>query len=151
MSNGVGYTALIVFSFLMLVVTIVKPDILSDHNAFLLGFVNHELLAVLGVILAITLASTAQLHLTFNQIEESYRNKGGLSRSRRRVHSAAYCLISLFLVAVLIVVVKPLLGITDWSQALFNGAALLILIWNILILISITQTTFWIEPHIKED
>lgn len=74
---------------------------------------NHELLAVLGVILAITLASAAQLHLTFNQIEESYQDKGGLSRSRRRVHSAAYWLIGLFLVAVLLVVVKPLLGSAD--------------------------------------
>jgi hypothetical protein len=36
---------------------------LSDDNTFLKNFVNQELLAVLGVIVTITLASAASLHL----------------------------------------------------------------------------------------
>lgn len=151
MSKTVGYCALIAFSLLVLVVSIADPQLLSNHNTFLLNFVNHELLAVLGVILAITLASAAQLHLTFNQIEERHHSRGGLSRTRGRVHNNAYWLIGLFAIAVALVVVKPLLDGPEWAQSLFNGAALLVLLSNILILISITQQTFWIGPHIDDD
>lgn len=150
MNKTIGYCALIAFCVLVLIVSLNAPELLSDKNSFLVNFVNHELLAVLGVILAITLASAAQLHLTFNQIEESYHQKGGLARTRARVHSAAYWLIGSFATAVVLVVVKPLLAGPAWAQSLFNGAALFILLCNILILISITQQTFLIEPRIDD-
>ena len=39
------------------------PWVLSDQNAFLEAFVSHELLSLLAVVVTITLASAANLHL----------------------------------------------------------------------------------------
>lgn len=146
MNRTIAYCTLIVFAVAGVLVAILAPQYLSDNNVFLKGFVNHEFLNILGVILAITLASTANLHLAFNRIEEKYRSPGGLSRSRENLKKATYWLISLFFAAIVLVVVKPLACQTETAQALFNGAALLILIWHVLVLVSLTQLVFRIEP-----
>ena len=108
MTRNIGYCALIVFSGVIIVLSAYAPLVLSDNNAFLKDFVNHEFIAVLGIILAITLASIAQLHLAMNQIEERYQQDGGLRDTRSGVHLAAHVLIVLFFVGVLLVVIKPL-------------------------------------------
>ena len=56
----------------VLICAIYNPSYLSDKNEFMHHFVNHELLALLGIIMTITLASAASLHLEFNKIEERY-------------------------------------------------------------------------------
>lgn len=129
MSKAVGICALICFGAVVIIVAIVQPSVLSDKNEFLKGFVNHEFLNVIGVILAITLASAANLHLEFNKIEERFRKKGGLSGTRAEVRSAARALIYLFAAGVAVVVAKPLLSPTDSAQCLWNGSALFILLW----------------------
>ncbi len=130
----------------MLAGAICKPAMISDDNEFLHHFVNQELLALLGIIMTITLASAANLHLEFNKIEERHQ-KRELTNTRRKVKEAANCLIILFLVSVVVVVVKPLLNGNEHVQALFNGAALLIVLWNVLILVELTQLTFAIQPE----
>ena len=46
-----------------------RPVWLSDSgNDFLKGFVNHELLAVLGFIFAITVAAAGSLHIEFKML-----------------------------------------------------------------------------------
>jgi hypothetical protein len=148
MSKSVAYCTLIVAAALAVVLAAYAPAILSDRNAFLEKFVASDILNVLGVILAITLASAGQVHLAINTIEEKFGHRG-LNKTRNGVHKAAYWLIGLFLIAILIVVVKPLLAKEDWSQSLFNGAALFILLWNVLILLSLTQMIFVMRPEIK--
>lgn len=153
MSRTVGYCALMVTATIVVVLAIGAPTVLGDtNNSFLKGFVNHELLAVLGVILAITLASAGQIHLTLNSIEERLGLPGAtFHRTRAGVRSSAYWLIGLFLMAVLLVVLKPLLARHDWSETLFNGAALVVLLWTALILISLTELIFAIKPPPKGD
>jgi hypothetical protein len=132
-------------------VTLVAPDILSDQNEFLRGLVNHELLALLGVILAITLASGGQIHLSFNQIEEHYKKPGALAAARRGVKTACFWLLGLFLVAIVIVVLKPLVPeATSWGRAFLNAAALFIIFWNVLIMVEIVQTVFAITPRVDD-
>ena len=56
----------------LLIATIIcKPGWISDDNAFLRDFVSEYFLSVLGVILAISVPSMAQIHLSLNRIEES--------------------------------------------------------------------------------
>jgi hypothetical protein len=112
-------------------------------------FVNQELLALLGIIMTITLASAASLHLEFNKIEERH-NKRGLVETRRGVKQGAMCLIVLFTVSVFLVVIKPLVHDSEIIQALFNGSAVFILLWNVLILLELTQLAFAIQPEFKE-
>ncbi|MCA3276769.1 MAG: hypothetical protein ING16_10075 [Roseomonas sp.] len=149
MSRTIAYCALICVACILLTVTIVMPDVLNDQNEFLKSFVNHELLALLGVILAITLASGGQIHLSFNQIEEHYKKPGALAAARRGVKTACFWLIALFLMAIVIVVLKPLVPeATSWGRAFLNAAALLIVFWNVLILVEIVQTVFAITPRV---
>lgn len=152
MNKTISYCALIVCAGVVAVLAAAAPSVLSDDkNSFLKNFVNHELLGTLGVILAITLASIAQLHLAFNKIEEEFQRAGGLSRTRRSVHTAAYWLISLFVIAIALVVIKPIVAHEAWSQTIVNGAAILVLVWNVLILIDIMRTAFAIKPTIRKD
>jgi hypothetical protein len=70
---------------------VAQPSLLADSNGFLLNFVNQELLAILGIIMTITLASAASLHLEFNKIEEKYQkvanNQDAAGRKARSVLS----------------------------------------------------------------
>ena len=150
MTRTIGFCALICAATLVAVVAACCPSAMSDKNDFLHHFVNHELLGLLGIIMTITLASAANLHLEFNKIEERFRHRG-LTKTRRGVVQSAYCLIGLFFVSVVIVVAKPIASHSEVSEALFNGAALFVLLWNILILIEITQMAFAIGPTIDDD
>lgn len=147
MTRSIAYCTLIVAAGVIIALSVCAPQILSDKNGFLEKFVGSDLLNILGVILAITLASAGQLHLAFNQIEERHKTPG-LRTSRAGVHNAAYFLIFLFLLAVLIMIVKSALPKEEWIQSLVNGAEIFILLWYILILISLTQVTFKIRPEL---
>ena len=150
MNGVIAYSSLIVGAGITVALAICAPALLSDNNGFLKGFVGNELLAVLGVILAITLGTAAQLHLTFNKIEEDYKQRNALNTSRKSVQSGAYWLIGLFLFALLLVVVKPLLALSEWSQTLFNGTAIIVLIAYVLALIDLLKTAFAIRPKIDD-
>lgn len=150
MSRQTAYCALLVTSAVLLVLSVMRPEYLSDDNGFLADFVNHELLAVLGVMLTITLASAGQLHLTLNDIEARHK-KRFLIDTRRRVHQAAYCLIGLFLFAVALVVIKPCLPDHPIAQALSNSIAVIIILWVTLIIEGLTRLIFAIRPEFDAD
>lgn len=151
MTRTIGYCALMVSFLIVVVLAATFPFVLGDSNPFLKNFVNHEFLNVLGVILAITLASSANLHLELNKLEEHFKRKGGMGRTRAEVSRASFALIWLFVFAVFIVVTKPLIGVYEWVQAVCNGAAIIVLLWYVLILITITQTVFRIPPLVEND
>jgi hypothetical protein len=134
----------------VLVCAIYNPSYLSDHNEFTRHFAGFEVLELLGIIMTITLASAANLHLEFNKIEEKY-NHPGLTKTRRGVMQGAFFLIGLFLFAGAIVVVKPLMPDSETLQAIVNGIVLIIVLFNVLILLELTQLAFAIQPEIKED
>jgi hypothetical protein len=147
-SRDIGYCILIVGAALVFVMAAAAPDSLSDTNLFLKAFVSGGLLDVLGVILAITLSSAGQLHLTLNEIEEKH-NKLIFGRMRPTIRRATTALIVLFVIAVALVSAKPLLAQTAATQTIFNGFALFVLLWNVLLLVSLTQGIFAIKPEIK--
>ena len=150
MSKTVAYVSLIVLIGLVLACAISAPDILSDKNSFMKSFVGPEFLGVLGVILAITLASSAQLHLEFNKIEERFKARG-LTRTRATVRQDTYALIVLFAFGVALTVFKSLLATQAWAQTIFNGFAVIVVVANVLLLLDLTRTTFAIPPHIPEE
>lgn len=150
MNKTVSFVLLIVLAGLILACAISAPDILSDSNKFMADFVGPEFLGVLAVILAITLASSAQLHLEFNKIEERYKTLG-MTRTRGTVRQDTYMLIVLFAVGFALVVFKSLLATEAWAQTIFNGAAIIVVVMNVLLLIDLTRTTFSIPPHIPDE
>lgn len=147
MNRALSYTILFVSAVGLTVISVVKPSYLSDQNGFLKNFVNENILNVLGVILAITLASVANIHLAFNRIEERFTRPGALIKSRANLKKSAYWLIGIFVAGCIIITVKPLAAVTDVGEAMFNSAALLMLIWHVLILISLMELVFQIGPE----
>jgi hypothetical protein len=149
MNKTIATCVILCSTTVVLVASIMRPELLSDRNDFLHNFVNHELLALLGIIMTITLASAAALHLEFNKIEESYKHRG-LTKTRTNVHRGAYLLIILFLFSVALVVAKPLLPSTSEWQSIVNGVAIVVVIVNALVLLDLTQLTFAIEPKLDD-
>jgi uncharacterized protein YacL len=149
MTRSIAICSLIATVAVVLICAIYNPSYLSDQNTFMHHFVNQELLALLGIIMTITLASAASLHLEFNKIEEKFQ-KRGLTNTRRGVMQGAYGLIFGFLLAVVLVVFKPLLPHSEGAEAIVNGLALVVLLFNVLILLDLTQLAFSIKPHIDD-
>jgi membrane protease YdiL (CAAX protease family) len=151
MNRTIAYCALIVFFGVIAVMSVAAPGILSDRNLFMKGFVTQEILAMLAVIVSITLASTSALHLELNKIEERHGRRG-FARTRAGIKQAAFFLIALLVLAVLLVVGKSALGdcLSERWASFLNGLSLFILFWNVLILVSITQAVFGISPNIPD-
>jgi hypothetical protein len=149
MTRAVAYCILMAYAATAIALVAARPDWISDANGFLKNFVNHEFLNVLGVTLAITLASAANIHLAFNKIEEDFDTPGGLARSRSDLKQNAFALISLFLGAVALVLIKPVAASVPVGEAVFNMAAIGILLWHVLLLLSLVQLVFAIPPQFR--
>ncbi|WP_210202547.1 hypothetical protein [Alsobacter soli] len=109
---------------------------------------SHELLGVLGIIVSVTMATVSQIVFALNSIEEKLERQGFI-KTRSGVKGASYALIYLFVVALLVVLIKPITSGSPTSEAGVNALALLILIWNVLILHSILDLIFSLGPIIK--
>lgn len=146
MKQAVAYCVLACAATLWIGLSIAAPWVLSDTNLFLKGFVNHELLAFMGVLVTITLASAANLHLELNRLEEdaaARKISHDFGKTRRSVATSAKALIWLLLISIAIGVVKPLAllrGANPFREAIFNGFALFVLLVSVLILVDLTLT-----------
>lgn len=145
MTKILAIIGLSVLAILISVVSCAKPEWLSDRNSFLKGFVNHEMLSVLGVIVTITLASSANLHLELNRIED--RTEESFPEARFANKSYAYLLIFLFFFSLVLVFFKPIIAYNEHIQAAFNGAAMWIIMLNILALLDLTSAVFAIPAN----
>ncbi len=141
---------MIVASAALLTISLAAPWALGDaRNTFLKNFVNHEMLSFLGVVVTITLASAASLHLELNKLEEAAGGRVFIM-TRRRIHMSAYALIWALVLAVGLVTAKPLLGDSDVATSLANSLAVIIILFNVLVLADLTKATFSLEPNFKE-
>ena len=76
---------LIFFAVLFGSIVVCEPQWLSN-NAFLNGFVSHEILALKAVILTVTLASVANIHLALNRIVVSrFGSQASLTEAAKSV------------------------------------------------------------------
>lgn len=147
MNKTISYVIIVVCGAVFLVTALVRPSLISDDNEFLKELIGVNLLTILGVILSITLASVGQVHLSLNKIEEKY-NKRAFPDTRAGMQKAAYWLISLFLICLIVTYAKSAVPSSPAWEAIMNGAALVILLWYLLILISIMQMIFAIQSDI---
>jgi hypothetical protein len=122
------------------------PRILSDKNDFLRGFVNHEFLGFMGVIVTITLASAGNLFLELVRFEKE-AGEPIFVKSKRDVKHSAFTLIVMLLATLLVVTIKPLVIFSQTSEAFVNGAALSIILFSILVLWDLTIAAFKLDPY----
>jgi len=124
------------------VTAIAFPWVLSDKNDFLKQFMNHEFLNFMGVVVTITLASTANIHIALRRKESELGKEEIFSGTRGRVKDSAFSLIWAMFLSVVLVVAKPLLPVGQQIEALANATGLGIILWGILIILDITKLSF---------
>ena len=148
MSKAIAWVTLIALTAVLISASVCAPYYLSDDgNSFFKGFVTYELLSFLGVVVTITLASAANLHLELNKLEE--RSGESFNEARIAVRQCAYSLLLLFALAFVLVMVKPTLDGRHWSAGA-NSAAILIVIFNLAVLADLTMAVFRIPALEKK-
>lgn len=121
------------------------PAALSDTNDFLKTFLGNDLLSTLGFIIAVTLASIANIQLSLNQAEA--QTERSFVQTRSALKRSALTLIVLFGCSVGLVTSKPILANDIPTQTAFNCAALLIIYVSLEVLWDITATIFKIPAQ----
>lgn len=148
MSSLLAWAVTVGIAVALALVSVCQPEWLGDaNNSFLAGFVNHELLAFLGVVVAITLASAANLHLELNKLEDAIDRKFPLTR--RSIRLSSYSLIALLAFGFVIVATKPLISDNIRLVAAWNSAAIIVIVFNVFVLIDLTRTVLAV-PSKKE-
>ena len=126
--------------------SIFQPVYLDDNNIFLKDFVGSNFLSVMGVLVTITLASAANLHIELRKMEAA-AGKDFLSGTRGRVKLSAFSLIWLLGLSILAVFLKPILPQASISLALINGFCLLLLLFGVLVIADLTKLAFRVSPN----
>lgn len=144
MSKTLSSVILIAYITLWLVFSINSPWILGDANSFLKEFINHEFISFMGMLVTITLASAANIHIELNKIEAKAGEKF-LSATRFAVKRSAFWLIWSLFFSVLLVIIKPLVCVSDIASSLVNGSAIFLILGSILIIADLTKLAFSIQ------
>lgn len=149
MTKTIAWIILLTLTAILVSASFCAPYYLSDSgNAFFKNFANHNLLSVLGVIVTITLASAANLHLEINKLEDATGDE--FLEARTAVRLCSYSLIVVFAVAAVLVIVKATIPeYDDTKTALVNSAVVLILGFSIGVLTDLTAAVFDIPPMKK--
>ncbi|WP_343683927.1 hypothetical protein [Asticcacaulis sp.] len=145
MNVTIGSCVMIGWLVISTCVVICAPQILSDDNAFLKGFVNHEFLGFMGVIVTITLASAGNLIIELNKMSEKI-GKDVFPKTKRSVKDSAYYLIAFLVMSVFLVILKPVLTNTPQGEAIANSLAIALILASIMALTDLTRTAFNLEP-----
>jgi len=125
---------LVVTAGVMLAVSVCEPAILAK-NAFLVGFINHEILGIMAVIMTISIASIATIHIWFNELEAKHE-KRVFGSARREINQAAFSFITLFVAQLVCLFVRsfPIFEGSDVATSIFNGISLLLLLGSVITL-----------------
>lgn len=149
MSKTIAICIVVVAVGVWLGLSFAAPWVLSDKNDFLEKFVGPELIAFMGVVVTISLASAANLHIQLNQMEES-KGRRGFPNTRRSLRASSYSLIALLAASVALATSKAWIPNNEVSQSLLNGACLLAVLASILVLIQLTSMALMIEADVPD-
>ncbi|TMM45343.1 hypothetical protein [Qipengyuania marisflavi] len=151
--------SLFVLLAVLLCVTIVAPEPLAG-NKFLDGFVSHEIMAFLIVILTITFASVANIHLSVSRLQGSIRSakarveldKSFATPLRSETRSSAYLLFWAFCLCAVALLVKGQFPENDYVKSSVHSIAIVVVVTNAIVLYDIYKTVFALvaQPEISD-
>lgn len=130
--------------------TIYDPSILGN-NKFLCQFVTHEIMSFLIVILTITLASVANIHLSMTEaLQRGLEDKSKRAKIeaevgsgfRAEINSSAWLLFWAFVVCAISLLIKGAFSENLYVLSLVHGLAVTVVIVNLLVLYDIYQTIY---------
>jgi hypothetical protein len=142
--KSVYLITMIVFAGVVLSVSVCAPAVLAD-NEFLKGFINHEILSILAVIMTISIATIGTIHIWFNELEAKHEKKVFM-RARNEINQNAGLFIILFLAELGILVVRGYFSGNQVAISLFNGFSLLVLLCSVLTLADVIRVVRALTP-----
>lgn len=139
-------TCVVVLAGVFIAMSVCNPSILAK-NEFLVGFINQEILNIMAVIMTISIASIATIHIWFNELEDKHGKKV-FGLARREINQAAFYFIGLFLAQLVCLIVRslPLFHSSEVALSLFNGISLLLLLCSVLTLVDIMAVVRALTP-----
>jgi hypothetical protein len=137
---------MMVLAGLFTAMSVCDPSILAK-NEFLAGFINQEILSIMAVIMTISIASIATIHIWFNELEDKHGKKV-FGAARREINQAAFYFIGLFVAQLGCLIIRslPIFHNNDIAISLFNGLSLLLLLCSVLTLLDIMGVVRALTP-----
>ena len=145
----ISYGIVIAWVLFVAIIAACNPYILAN-NEFINGFVGGDLLNLLAVIMTITFASIANLHLTISRLiganfkENIADGQKKAAALRGQLNTNAWLLFWVFALAVLCSIAKGMSAKYPALLAIFNGGALGALLVQVLVFHDIYSTLFGI-------
>ena len=124
--------------------SVYTPSTLAQ-NKFICDFVSHDLLEMMSVMMTITIASIATIHIWFNELEDKHKKKV-FGASRNEINQAASLLIWLFVGELALLIVRSAVDQTPTRLSFFNGGALLLFFAGIITLVDILGVVRALTP-----
>lgn len=127
--------SLIALGAVICAIIVCRPQWLAE-NDFLRGFVNHEALALMAVILTVTLASVANIHMALNRIvvrrfRGDSKLKKAASEVKQEINDNAWYIFWGFVLTIFVLLVKGLNTDNQLIVATSNG----IVVWTLFLFI----------------
>jgi hypothetical protein len=140
------------------VLTICQPHVLSD-NTFLVGFVTHEIMAFLVVVLTITFASVANINLQITNMVRGLSNPEAQRRVeaqlasplRSEVNSSAWLLFWAFVVCAVALVLKGAFSTNVYVVSGVHAVGIVVTAINAVVLYDIHKTIFALAPALTPE
>jgi hypothetical protein len=145
MNRTAAVCSLLAWVAIWLCVATTEPQWLGDSNRFMKSFLEQSFIEFMGVVVTITLASSANLFIELNKLEDRVKTRA-FPKTKRHVKHSAFALIGALVVSVALSVIKPIVDCGERSQAIVNGFAVLVVLFSVLILIDLTVAAFHFEP-----
>lgn len=132
----------------LLAISFTHPQHLSDDgNDFLSGFLDNDILSVLGFITAVGNAATLSIFLHLNNLED--RTDAKFVRTKNSLRLSAITLVYVFLIAFFAAILKPAIVTTSTGEAIFNSIGIVCVYVSLSVLRDLTLTVFNI-PTVKK-
>lgn len=136
------FISLLVLAGLFVGVSICDPKLLAG-NGFLDGFVNHEYINVLAVIVTVSLVSVTQIHLEYSRIERRFDVRV-FEEARATINLGALLLTGMLLLAFIISFVRalPIVSENDVFLSLVHSSALLTVVTAVFIMYDLVRVVY---------
>jgi len=139
------WLALTVVAILTFVATGLEPELLA-RNKFLDALVSHELVSILVVVLTVTMASVANVHLALGRLKKSLLQRGldiskEIAEARTELSENAWYLFGSFCLLIVTLIIKGSVVSDFWLSAA-HSVALVILAFNLAVLYDIYVSVY---------
>jgi hypothetical protein len=137
---------LVVVAGVLFTLSICEPAVLSQ-NDFLKGFVTHELLGIMAVIMTISMTTIATIHIWFNELESKHWQRV-FGPARREINASIFHFIAIFVAQLVVLIVRSIPFFkNDVATSLFNSLSLMLLLITIVTLLDIMGVVRKLTPE----